>query len=77
MNKIKKFFFILRLMALKGRAKRLARRTGVQYFIVRIKGNITLMSKTQFKYCRQKGVFPKAFTADNLKKVSLYYTKRK
>jgi methylmalonyl-CoA mutase cobalamin-binding subunit len=75
MNKIKRAVFILRIFVLKMKARRLAKKTGAQYFIVKLGGNITLLSKPAFKSMRWRGVFAKSFTATELKKVALYYTK--
>lgn len=57
------------------RADRLREKTGTQFFVVKISGRIRLMSKREFKWKRQHGVFPKNFTSDNLKKISYYYTR--
>jgi len=62
------------LKRLKRRAERLRKLTGSQVFVVKIKGKVTLLTKKQFKEMRAKRVFPKEFTADSLKRISLYYT---
>jgi hypothetical protein len=80
MNKIKKkyrqFLLIIYVRLLKCRANKLYKRTGVQQFIVKWNDKLTIINKEQFKLSRQNGLFPKHFTADNLKKISLYYTKK-
>jgi len=77
MNRIKKVIFILRIFLLKRKANRLARKTGVQHFIVKFGGEVTIMSKSTFKYMRQHGYFPLSFTATELKNIALYYTKKR
>lgn len=64
-----------RIIRLKRKADKLRETTGIQFFILKYKGRIRLMSKREFKHLRQHGVFPKSFTADNLKRISFYYTR--
>lgn len=64
-----------RMKRLIKKADKLREKTGTQFFVVKINGKISLMSKREFKWKRQHGVFPKSFTADNLKKISYYYTR--
>lgn len=59
---------------IKRRADKLKRQTGSQVFVVKIKGNVTYLTKKQFKDMRAKKMFPKHFTADSLKRISLYHT---
>jgi hypothetical protein len=58
----------------KRRAEKLKKITRSQVFVVKIKGRVTFLTKKQFKSLRAKKVFPKNFTADSLKRISLYYT---
>ena len=76
MNKIKKIIFLFRVWNLKRTANRLAKKTGDQYFIVKLAGNISLLSKSDFTSYRQNGIFPKTYTAADLKKAALYHTKK-
>lgn len=60
---------------MKRKADKLARQTGVQHFIIKYRGEIVFMTKRELKHFRQKGIFPKTFTATELKKHALYFTK--
>ena len=64
-----------RMKRLTKKADRLREKTGSQYFVIKWKGHIRLMSKREFKWRRQRKQFPKNFTADNLKKIAYYYTR--
>jgi hypothetical protein len=66
---------IIRLRFMKRRADKLAERTGEQHFIIKYHGEIIFMTKRELKYCRQKGIIPRTFTATELKKYALYHTK--
>lgn len=71
---LKEFFVALKIRRLKRKAQKLHNRTGMQYFCVKIKGNIKLISKAHFKWLRQHGVFDKSITAAQLKEISFFYT---
>jgi len=62
------------LKRIKRRAERLKKQTGYQVFVVKMHGKITYLTKGQFKAMRAKKIFPKHFTADSLKRISLYHT---
>ena len=74
MNKIKKIARVLRIACLKYKANRLARKTRRQYFVVAFGGKIQIISKQDFKNMRQNGIFPKDFTAEQLKQIALCHT---
>jgi hypothetical protein len=59
---------------IKRKAESLRKQTGYQVFVVKLHGNVTFLTKKQFKAMRAKKIFPKHFTADSLKRISLYYT---
>lgn len=69
---IKKIFKVWRL---KRRADKLAKKTGDEYFVVMWHGKPRVLSKPQFKYLRQHGLFPLSFTAAELKKIAVYHVK--
>lgn len=71
----KDLIFVIRIKRMKKKADKLRDLTGSQHFIFLHKGKITCRSKRWFKLMHQHGVFPKNFTADNLKQISYYYTK--
>jgi hypothetical protein len=75
-TKVKQLWIGYKIKRLKREADRLSERTGAQIFIVKIQGKMTFLSKPCFKEMRQRGMFPKDFTAENLKKISYYYTCR-
>ena len=64
----------LRVLALRRRADRLARKTCRQHFVVAFGGRVRVIGKPAFKSMRQKGVFPPGFTAESLKRIALYHT---
>ncbi len=74
-GKTKRFTLVVTLYLLKRKADKLSRKTGIQHFIIKWCGSIIIINKQQFRHNRQRGLFPKQFTADNLKKIALYYTK--
>ena len=74
MNKLKKIYRIIRIALLKRKADRLARKTCVQHFVVVFGRRIRIIGKPAFKKMRQRGLFPKDFTAENLKQIALYHT---
>ena len=81
MNKLKElhtkwvgYLFVLRMQRLKRKANKFTAKTNIQCFIVLLKGKVTLISKPTFTKMRQKGLFPKSFTADRLKQIAFYYT---
>jgi hypothetical protein len=65
---------IVFIFYLKHKALRLHRKYNCQVFIIKFRGKILIISKKQFKQMRQHKVFPKAFTAESLKRIALYYT---
>jgi len=81
MIKIKKIYkgilLFVYINLLKRKANKMYAKTGMQQFVVKWRGKIIIISKEQFKLNRQEGLFPLSFTAVNLKKIALYYTKNK
>ena len=71
---IKKLFFAYKMKCLKYKCDKLTRENKEAHYIFSYKGKITLMSKSIFKYNRQHGVFPKSFTAKEMRKISYYHT---
>jgi hypothetical protein len=74
MNKLKHFIEVVTLLLLKRKANKLAQKNKVQYFIVKFRGKPELLTKDGFQYLRQHGFFSRKFTANELKKIALYYT---
>ena len=74
-KEIKQMWVGWKIKRLKKQVDRLREETGVQMFVVKWQGKMRVISKRDFKYMRQRGMFPKTFTADNLKRISLYYTR--
>ena len=72
--KIKDYWWTFKLMLLKRQADKWTAKYGVQHFIVKLDGKVTIITKDWFKENRRKGKFPKHFTANNLKEVAYYYT---
>lgn len=71
---IKDYWWIFKLILLKRQADKWTAKYGAQHFIVKLDGRITIITKDWFRANRQRGKFPKNFTANNLKKVAYYYT---
>lgn len=74
MIRLKRFWRVARITLLICKAKRLAKKTGVQQFVVKNQGEPQIMSKKQFVFLRQHGCFPKEYTATHLKKISIFHT---
>ena len=74
-RKLRRIAGFIYILYLKHKANRLAKQTGFRHYIVKWRGRIIIISHTQFKRNRQKGLFPKSFTAVELKQICLYYTK--
>ncbi len=74
--RMRRFTLAIKLMVMKRKADRLARKTGKRFFIVNMGGQARILSKAQFKHMRQHGLFPLSFTAAELKKIALYDTKK-
>ncbi|MCL1821938.1 MAG: hypothetical protein FWG22_03850 [Prolixibacteraceae bacterium] len=64
-----------RVERMKRKADRLREATGSQMFVVKMDGKIRIVSKRWFKDKRQRGMFPKHFTAERLKRIAFYYTR--
>lgn len=75
LNDIKKYVTVYRVRQLRNRAQSLANRLGCQVFCVKINGRPALLTKDYFKELRSKGVFPKNFTAVQLKDISVFTVK--
>lgn len=65
---------VRQLKRIKRKAEWIRKELNSQVFVVKMEGRVTFLTKKQFKEMRAKKVFPKQFTADSLKRISLYYT---
>lgn len=81
MNKIKQIIIEFRqivvgwhITRLKKKAERLRVSEKSQMFVLRLNGRIRIISRKWYKENKRKGVFPKHFTVDDLKRISFYYT---
>lgn len=50
-----------------------ADRLDERIYCVKYNGKIQLISRSEFKAMRAKGIFPLSFTADKLREISLFY----
>lgn len=66
---------VVNVWLLKRKANKLAKKSGIQHFVVRWQGKPEILSKDGFQYLRQHGYFPLKFTATELKKIAIYHTK--
>ncbi|MDR2423374.1 MAG: hypothetical protein LBD59_01445 [Prevotellaceae bacterium] len=73
---IEKIAGFLYIVYLKHKADRLEKRLKTPHYIVKWCGKVIIISHAQFRYNRQKGLFPKSFTATELKAIALYCTKK-
>lgn len=73
----KQMWVVLKIWHIKKKAFRLHKKYNCQIFVVKVKGQINIMSKYQFKNKRQKGKIALKYTATDLKAISLYYTPEK
>lgn len=64
-----------RIKKLKKKADKYREKSGTQCFVVKVNGRLRVLTKREFKWKRQRGIFPKNFTADELKKISYYHTR--
>lgn len=71
-NDIRHYTVVFRTRRHYRRAQALANRLGCQVFCVKINGRVVLLTKRYFKELRSKGVFPKNFTAVQLKDIALF-----
>lgn len=76
MNKLRKLLQVVKIYRLKRKANKLAKRTGVQHFVIMWCGKPEILSKDGFKRMRQKRVFPLSFTAAELRKIAIHTTKK-
>lgn len=74
-NDIRHYIVVFRIRRLKRHAQSLANRIGCQVFCVKINGRPSFLTKNYFKELRSKGVFPKYFTAVQLKDIALFSVK--
>ncbi len=74
-NDIRHYIVVFRTRRLYRQAQALANQLRCQVFCVKINGRIAFLSKERFKELRSKGVFPKSFTAIQLKDISLFTVK--
>jgi len=73
----KKAYTVLVFRYIKWKANELSENYGCQIFVIKCRGRAKMITKEQFKSMRQRGIFPKNFTALELKKICLYYTSNK
>ena len=76
LNKIKDIIFMLKMRQYKKKADKIAVMTNVQQFIIMLNNKISIVDKKWFTDNRQHGVFPKNYTATELKKTAYYFTKK-
>lgn len=76
LKQLKKALFYTKLYLLKRKADRYAKRYNTQFFIVKLHDKIVLISKNGFRELRHKRVIPLSFTANELKKIAFYYTRK-
>lgn len=74
-NDIRHYITVLNYRRAWRNAQSLANRLGCQVFCVKINGRPALLTKDYFKELRSKGVFPKNFTAVQLKDISVFTVK--
>lgn len=74
-NDIRHYIVVFRTRRHYRRAQNLANRIGCQVFCVKINGRVAFLTKERFKELRSKGVFPKSFTAIQLKDIALFTVK--
>lgn len=74
-NDIRHYIVVFRTRRHYRRAQNLANRLGCQVFCVKINGRVAFLTKSYFKELRSKGVFPKSFTAIQLKDIALFTVK--
>lgn len=75
LNEIRHYITVLNYRRTWRNAQSLANRLGCQVFCVKINGRPALLTKDYFKELRSKGVFPKSFTAIQLKDIALFTVK--
>lgn len=75
MNKIKNWIRIFKICRLKAKARKLAKTSKVDHYVIMWLGKPEILSRDGFKYLRQRGVFPLSFTAANLKEIAIYQAK--
>jgi len=74
---LKSIVAFIAIVRIRRKARKLHRKNNCQIFVVKMGGKVRLISKEQFKYLRQRGKFPKNFTAEQLKKIALYHTPKR
>lgn len=77
MIKIKRWIRIYKIYRLKAKARRLAKKTNVDHYVIMWLDKPEILSRDGFKYMRQRDVFPQSFTAANLKEMAIYHAKAK
>lgn len=75
MKKVKRLKLIINVWLLKRKTRKLAKKSGVEHFLIMWKGKPEILSKDGFKHMRQHGLFPLSFTANELKKIAIYHVK--
>ena len=75
MSKIKQFIAVWKIYRMKRKARQLAKKTGVDHFIIKWLGKPEILSRDGFALMRQNKVFPKNFTATQLKEKAIYHAK--
>jgi hypothetical protein len=77
MSRITHFILILAIYRMKARARKLARKTGADHYIIIWRGKPEILSRDGFRYMRQRDVFPLSFTVKELKEMAIYHAKAK
>lgn len=70
-------FMVLRYRRLYRLTREAADRLDERIYCVKYNGKIQLISRSEFKSMRAKGIFPLSFTADKLRDISLFYMESK
>lgn len=74
--KIRRFFFIRKVMKLRRKADAIREKTGIQQFVIKYDENIRILGRDQWKWMKQKGIVAQNYTIDNLRAIALYCTKK-
>jgi hypothetical protein len=67
-----KFVFIIRIMILKRKARRLSCLLNDRVYIVKFGNEVKIISRRKFKELKHKGYFPLSFTQKDLSNIALY-----
>lgn len=75
MSKLKRLIGVWKIFRMKRKARKLAKKTCVDHFIIKWLGQPEILSYDGFTLMRQHNVFPKNFTATQLKQKAIYHAK--